>query len=123
MPAIHPDHTVLPVADHQHQARDLAWVLGVTYEGISGPFAVTRIGPTFTVDFITKDGPVPEPHLAFRADHDTFDGILARLQSAGRPYGDDPADPANLRTSHPLAHRGLYWRAGGHLFEVMTIDA
>jgi hypothetical protein len=44
------------------------------------------------------------------------------LLCAGGPNGDDPSDPANLRTSHPLAHRGLYWHAGGHLFEVMTID-
>jgi catechol 2,3-dioxygenase-like lactoylglutathione lyase family enzyme len=112
--AIRPDHTVLPVGDAEAEARDLAAVLGTAYEGWFGPFAITRINPTFTVDFIVAAA-TPEHHVAFRVDDATFNAVHDRLNGAEREFGNDPTDTANRRTDHPLARRGLYWRTpAGH---------
>ncbi|PJJ03667.1 hypothetical protein BX264_4056 [Streptomyces sp. 2333.5] len=117
------NHTIVPAADHRTAAHFFASVMGLPElppAGRQGHFAPVRVNETLTLDFMT----VPDAaghHLAFDVDSGTFDGILARLRAAGVPYGNDPAEPDNGRTDHPLCARGLFFLDdSGNLYEVMS---
>ncbi len=94
--------------------------MGLAYEGPDRHFAPVRVNDGLTVDFLT----VAEPqghHLAFDVDAGRFDAILARLRALGIAYGNDPAQPDNGRTDHPIAARGvLFLDSSGNLWEVMA---
>ncbi|MYT30201.1 MULTISPECIES: VOC family protein [unclassified Streptomyces] len=117
------NHTIVPAADHRAAARFFADVMGLPElppDGRDGHFAPVRVNATLTLDFMA----VPDAqghHLAFDVDPETFDGILDRLRSADIPFGNEPGQPDNGRTDHPLCARGLFFRdADGHLYEVMS---
>ncbi|WP_274914080.1 VOC family protein [Streptomyces sp. WZ-12] len=117
------NHTVVPATDHRAAARFFASVMGLAElppAGRNGHFAPVRVNGTLTLDFMA----VPDPqghHLAFDVDPETFDGILARLRSAGVPYGNDPGRPDNGSIDHPLRPRGLFFvDADRNLYEVMS---
>ncbi|MFJ5674614.1 VOC family protein [Streptomyces sp. NPDC093097] len=117
------NHTIVPATDHRAAARFFASVMGLPElppAGRDGHFAPVRVNETLTLDFMAV--PAPEGHhLAFDVDPETFDGILARLRSAGVPYGNDPRHPDNGRTDHPLCPRGLFFLdADRNLYEVMS---
>jgi catechol 2,3-dioxygenase-like lactoylglutathione lyase family enzyme len=115
------DHVVLPSHDNEASARFFAEVIGLRYDGPNRHFAPVRVNSALTLDFIRSEQPFEGYHLAFRVEDEEFEGILRRLQARGVPYGDDPRTPDNMRTSHPLASKGLYFLdPNGHLFEVMT---
>ncbi|MEU4198924.1 VOC family protein [Streptomyces sp. NPDC026294] len=117
------NHTIVPAADHRAAARFFASVMGleeIPPAGRHGHFAPVRVNDRLTLDFMA----VPEPeghHLAFDVDPATFDAILARIRSAGVPYGSEPAHPDNGRIDHPLCPRGLFFQDdAGNLYEVMS---
>ncbi|MEU7146870.1 VOC family protein [Streptomyces sp. NPDC045470] len=117
------NHTIVPAADHRAAARFFASVMGLEElppAGRHGHFAPVRVNDRLTLDFMA----VPEPeghHLAFDVDPATFDAILARIRSAGVPYGSEPAHPDNGRIDHPLCPRGLFFQDdAGNLYEVMS---
>src|SRR5436190_2230077 len=90
--------------------------------GRPGPFRPVRVNETLTLDFMT----VPDAeghHLAFTADAETFDAVLARLIEGGVPFGNDPTIPDNGRFDHALCTRGLFFcDASGNLYEVMASE-
>lgn len=119
------NHTIVTATDHHAAAHFFASVMGLPElppAGRQGHFAPVRVNETLTLDFMT----VPDAeghHLAFDVDPETFDGILARLQTAGVPYGNDPAAPDNGRTDHQLCARALYFRDDSdNLYEVLSRD-
>ena len=95
--------------------------------GRTGNFAPVRVNEQLTLDFMTVDEPVGL-HLAFDVDPAsldvdpaTFDRILARLRTAGIPFGNHPAHPGNGRIDHPLCPRGLFFTdEARNLHEVMS---
>jgi catechol 2,3-dioxygenase-like lactoylglutathione lyase family enzyme len=114
------DHIGIPARDKQQAAQFLAGILDARSGGPGDVFAPVLVAPGFTIDFYDAVGFQPL-HLAFAADDEDFDAILARLRSRAVAYGSSPHDPANSRTDHPLAARGLYFRTpDGHLLEVMA---
>ncbi|RMI46052.1 VOC family protein [Streptomyces triticirhizae] len=117
------NHALIPARDHLAAADFLASVLDLPRlppDGQGGHFAPVRVNDTLTLEFVADERPAAQ-HLAFDVDPETFDGILARLTAAGVPFGDDPSDPANGSTAHPLCARGLYFvDPDGHLWEVMS---
>lgn len=114
------DHMVLPAHDNEASARFFAEMIGLRYDGPDRHFAPVRVNSALTLDFVRSEQPFAGYHLAFRVTDEEFGGILRRLQARGVPYGDDPRAPDNMRTSHPLASKGLYFLdPNGHLFEVM----
>lgn len=114
------DHVVIPAHDHEASARFFARIMGLDYAGPHRHFAPVRVSDTFTISFVKADQ-FGGYHLGFHIGEDDFDPLLSRLQAAGVPYGNDPREPANIRTDHPFGGRGLFFvDANGHLFEVMT---
>ncbi|MCP3058212.1 VOC family protein [Myxococcus sp. K38C18041901] len=59
-------------------------------------------------------------HVAFRVDPARFTQVVARLQEARVPFGNEPFDTANGQTQDPLGGAGrVYFQDGnGHLWEV-----
>ncbi|UKY52005.1 VOC family protein [Streptomyces inhibens] len=117
------NHTIVPAADHRAAAHFFASVMGLPElppAGRRGHFAPVRVNETLTLDFMA----VPDAeghHLAFDVDPETFDAVLARIQAAGIPYGNDPTEPDNGRIDHPLCPRGLFFLDDtGNLYEVMS---
>ncbi|MFI9048096.1 VOC family protein [Streptomyces sp. NPDC053427] len=117
------NHTIVPAVDHRAAARYFATVMGLEElppAGRTGHFAPVRVNAELTLDFMS----VPDPeghHLAFDVDPETFDAILARIRTAGIPYGNDPASPDNGRTDHPLCARGLFFADDSrNLYEIMS---
>jgi catechol 2,3-dioxygenase-like lactoylglutathione lyase family enzyme len=117
------DHTVLGAADSERAARAFADLMGLAFEGfdgVDGRFAVVRVNEGLRLFFATAE-PVAPQHVAFRVDGQAFERVLTGLRRAGLAYGSSPRDPANGRTEHPLAARGVFWvDPDGHLFEVMS---
>ncbi|WP_411137546.1 VOC family protein [Streptomyces sp. C10] len=117
------NHTIVPAADHRAAAHFFASVMGLPElppAGRRGHFLPVRVNESLTLDFMTAPD-AEGHHLAFDVDPETFDGILARLRAAGIPYGNDPTEPDNGRTDHPLCARGLFFRDDSHnLYEVMS---
>lgn len=118
------DHIGIPARARLEAAKHLARILGLDPEVTDdGRFAAVRVSSGFTLDFFDVQQAEPV-HVAFAADRPAFDRILAQLQADSIAYGSEPNDPANGRTDHPLAERGLYFRTpDGHLFEVMSAPA
>lgn len=114
------DHVVIPAYDHEASARFFARIMGLSYAGPDRHFAPVRVSDTFTIAFV-QAGQFAGYHLGFHIGEDDFDPILSQLQAAGVAYGNDPHEPANMRTGHPFGGRGLFFvDPNGHLFEVMT---
>ena len=114
------DHVVIPAHDHEASARFFARIMGLDYTGPDRHFAPVRVSDTFTIAFVQADQ-FKSYHLGFHISEDDFEPILRRLQAAGVAYGNDPREPANLRTDHPFGGQGLFFvDPNGHLFEVMT---
>lgn len=115
------NHVVVCAADNLTAARSFADVMGLRlgpFEGIDGKFATVPVNDSLTLFFVTADSAAPQ-HLAFEVDAASFAAILGRLREHGIPFGNDPRDPANGRTDHPLAAQGCFWHDGdGPLFEV-----
>lgn len=115
------DHTIIPATNKVAAAEFLANILGLKYEGESGPFAPLQINDSLTLDFDDSDGPIHSHHLAFLISEADFDAVLQRLRSGGLTYGSDPFAQDNLRINHRLGGRGLYFKdPNGHSWEVMT---
>lgn len=114
------NHTIVPAVDKGESARFFAEVMGLAYEGPVRKFAPVKVNESLTLDFMTVDEPQGH-HLAFDVDPATFDGILARLEERGVPYGGEPGHRDNGRVDHPLAARGLFFTdVAGNLYEVMA---
>lgn len=118
--AITLNHTIIPARDNEREARFFAEIMGLPYHGLNRHFAPVRVNEQLTLDFLTMPDALGH-HLAFDVDPESFDQILAKLQSRGVPYGNDPQQPDNGRIDHPLAARGVFFvDQTENLWEVMS---
>jgi catechol 2,3-dioxygenase-like lactoylglutathione lyase family enzyme len=114
------DHTIVPARDKEDSARFFARIFGLHYEGPASHFAPVRVNETLTLDFDT-DTDFDRHHYAFKVGEAEFDGIFARVQGEGIPYGSGPFSPEDMKINHRNGGRGFYFRdPSGHLLEVLT---
>jgi catechol 2,3-dioxygenase-like lactoylglutathione lyase family enzyme len=114
------DHLIVPALDHEASARLFAEIMGLRYAGPVRHFAPVRVNESLTLDFYKAED-FKGYHLGFHVSEEEFAGVLRRLQARGMSYGNDPREPANLRTDHLFGGHGLYFvDPNGHLFEIMT---
>jgi catechol 2,3-dioxygenase-like lactoylglutathione lyase family enzyme len=114
------DHTIVPARDKEESARFFAHIFGLRYEGTASHFAPVQVNETLTLDFDT-DTEFRTLHYAFKISEEEFDGVFARVQAAGIPYGSGPFSPENMQINHHGGGRGFYFRdPSGHLLEVLT---
>jgi len=114
------NHTIVPARDKEASARFFAEVFGLPYDGIRGHFAPVKVNDTLTLDFDNRDR-FDSYHLAFHVSDEDFDGILARVQAKGLPYGSQPTSKTDMQINHRRDGRGFYFPdPSGHSLEVLT---
>src|SRR2546428_4571457 len=87
--AITLNHTIVPAHDKEASAKFFADIFGLPYGGVTGHFAPVKVNESLTMDFDNRES-FESHHYAFHVGDDEFDGILARVQAAGLPYGSGP---------------------------------
>jgi catechol 2,3-dioxygenase-like lactoylglutathione lyase family enzyme len=80
------DHTILKVNDLAASIAFYTGILGFTWEGMDGPFAVIRVGPDCQLQ-LAPWGTQGHEHYAFAVSKTEFDAIVARLKAAHVPHG------------------------------------
>ena len=118
------DHVFILAGEPHASAQFLASLLGLPPAkpcGAEGEMSRLEIGNSGALQYHPADV-VPGQHIAFRVDLESFVAVVARLREKGLPFGNDPEDPANLRTDDFLGGHGrVFFRdPNGHLFEVIA---
>ena len=115
------NHHIVAASDKQATSLFFANVLGLEQPVSLGPFAVLRVSPDTTLDFVDDDGEIVALHYAFLVTEEEFDQIFDRVQERDLPYWSDPhrSDPGNI--NHWDDGRGVYFPdPNGHLLEIIT---
>lgn len=114
------NHTIVPAHDKEGSAKFFADIFGLKYDGASGHFAPVKVNDSLTMDFDNREG-FESHHYAFKVSEEEFDGILARVQAAGLPYGSAPSTKQDMEINHRRDGRGFYFPdPSGHSLEVLT---
>ncbi|MBK8019229.1 MAG: VOC family protein [Betaproteobacteria bacterium] len=118
------DHTIVPARDRIAAARQLASLLDVPWAETSfGLFSPVYVNDGLTLDFIQTDDPFPVYHFCFRVNDQDFDGILARLRTAGIAYRSAVRGPNDSKVNTDHGGRLVYWNAPeGHQWEMLTVS-
>lgn len=118
------DHTLIPARDRKAAARLLATLLGVPWaESGVGPFSPVYVNEGLTLDFDQADGACPVLHYCFRVSETEFDGIVARLRTAGIEYRSTPHGAVDMQLNTEHGGRIVYWsKPDGHVWEALTVS-
>ncbi len=121
--AIELDHIILSVNE---RARSIAFyenVVGLVYEGEDGPFSTLRVTPRFVIQ-LSAAGTAGGDHLAFAMSKNEFDAALARIRSAGVPFGDafdtvgEMRGPGEETGSRGMGKTVYFFDPDRHLLEI-----
>jgi catechol 2,3-dioxygenase-like lactoylglutathione lyase family enzyme len=114
------NHTIVRASNKEESASFFASIIGLTVGNPSGPFAPVRVNGDLTFDFDDRHDVVPG-HYAFLVDDESFDRILANVDSSGAEYGAGPETGWNREINHLFGGRGIYVRdPDGHSYEFFT---
>lgn len=98
------DHTIVPTRDKKTSADFYAKIFGCEDMGEKDgpalhPVRVNDSTILFFEDSSDPDSPWVQGihHLAFYFDSERFQEVFARIRSAGIPFGDNYAEPANMK--------------------------
>jgi catechol 2,3-dioxygenase-like lactoylglutathione lyase family enzyme len=80
------DHFILKVNDLKTSLAFYTEVLGFSYEGMDGPFAVLRVSPSLVIQ-LAPFGTKGLEHFAFAMDRADFDQVVSRLAARGLATG------------------------------------
>jgi len=118
------DHTLIPARDRKAAAELLATLLGAPWaESGVGPFSPVYVNEDLTLDFDQADAAFPVLHYCFRVSETEFDGIVARLKTAGIEYRSTPHGPVDMQVNAEHGGRIVYWsEPDGHVWEALTVS-
>ena len=118
------DHVMIPARDRKAAAELLATLLGVPWaESGVGPFSPVYVNDGLTLDFDQAEGAFPVLHYCFRVSESDFDGIVARLETAGIEYRSTPHGPVDMQVNSGQGGRIVYWsEPDGHVWEALTVS-
>lgn len=115
------NHTIVPSSNKVESAKFYERIFGFEFVKEWGPFAVVRVNPTFTLDFIQTEKIHPI-HYAFKVSDNEFDTILSRIKEEGIPVGTRPFSKDG-QINHDFGGRGVYFSdPDGHDLEIITKD-
>lgn len=98
------DHSIVPSQDKEKAAEFYAEIFGLEDMGeqLGTPFHALRINESSILFFENSSDP-DSPwargihHYAFAMDPERFQQVFSRIQTAGIPYEDNSAKPANMK--------------------------
>ena len=117
------DHLILAVNDRGASLDFYRGILGLTYEGESGPFATLRVTPGFVI-LIDASGTSGVEHLAFALSKPVFDAVFQRVKAGGIAYGDSFDTVGNQKGpgvepgAKGLAEAVYFFDPNQHLIEI-----
>lgn len=115
------NHTIVAARDKQESASFFAEMFGLSVGEPDGPFHTVDLGAGVTLLFAEPPIDFPPQHYAFLVTEEDFDGIYARVLSAGLEHWADPQQkfPNQYNTNH--GGRGIYFcDPSGHYLEALT---
>jgi catechol 2,3-dioxygenase-like lactoylglutathione lyase family enzyme len=119
------DHLIVRVRDAEETVEFWARYLGVTLEGVDGPFHVVRVSDSLTIQ-LAPWGTEGNEHFAFSLTPDAFETSFARLREDGIPFGDSfhtvgnqqgPGSEHGARGPGPTVY---FFDPNRHLLEIRT---
>jgi catechol 2,3-dioxygenase-like lactoylglutathione lyase family enzyme len=116
------DHLIVPSRDPVPSAQFLATLLDVPWEAERGHFTPVYVNDTLTLDFAQREH-FASHHYCFHVNDEEFDGIFARVRTAGIPYRSTPLGADDLQLNTRMGGRNFYWNdSDGHIWEVLTVS-
>lgn len=118
------NHTIVPAADAQASATDLAEMLDLPAPRQFGHFWQVDIDNGVALDFADHaDADTrPQLHYAFLVSEEQFDATYGRIVERDIEHY---ADPGGRRVNEINTHdggRGVYWAGpDGHFYEIITV--
>ena len=76
----------MPAGDKEATVRYFTEILGLDPAVRLGEFAVLRVSPDTTLDFLDSDGDFDRLHYAFLVTEAEFDEIFSRIKERHIPY-------------------------------------
>ena len=120
--AISLNHTIVPTYDNVASARFYEEVFGFEFVKEWGHFAVLKVSPSLTFDFMNQKD-FNWHHYAFKVSDQEFDTIFARINEKRLDYGSGPRSLRNGKINHDHGGRGVYFEdPNGHILEILTAD-
>jgi catechol 2,3-dioxygenase-like lactoylglutathione lyase family enzyme len=115
------NHHIVPATDSGASARHYCDVLGFPPAVRLGEFAVVKVSPDTTLDFIDRDGDFDRQHYAFLVTETEFDEIFDRVKRRGQTYWADPTHREPNEINVWDDGRGVYFDdPDGHRLEIIT---
>ena len=98
------DHSIVPSKDKAKSAEFYSEIFGLENLGEQPhtPFHAVRINDSSILFFANSSDP-DSPwaqgihHYAFAMDTEKFGEVFDRIRASGMPYGDNSAEPANMK--------------------------
>jgi len=116
------NHTIIPSHDNVESARFYETIFSFKFVREWGHFAVVKVNPTLTLDFMNKDN-FTTNHYAFKVSETQFDEILERIEKEKILFGSGPYSAKDGAINHNYDGRGVYFEdSSGHLLEIITKD-
>ena len=116
------NHTIVPTHDNVASARFYERIFGFDFVKVWGHFAVVKVNPTLTLDFMNRDD-FSSLHYAFKVSEQQFDEILNRLKAENIIFGSGPSSVDDGEINNLYGGRGAYFKdPNGHILEIITAD-
>ena len=116
------NHTIIPAHDNVESAKFYERIFGFEFVKEWGHFAVVKVNPTLTLDFMHK-GKFSSLHYAFKVSEQKFDEILNRIKSENIVFGSGPSSVDDGKINNSYGGRGAYFKdPNGHILEIITTD-
>ena len=101
------DHLILAVDDLDASVGFYTELVGLTPDGMDGPFTVIRVSDATTLLLAPWGSGGYQHNLAFALSLEGFEAAFARIRDAGVEYGDSYHDVANMQgPGNELGARG-----------------
>jgi hypothetical protein len=115
------NHHIVHTHDEEATALFFAEMLGLEPPTRLGEFAVVRVSPDTTLDFVEVDDEIHQLHYAFLVTETEFDEIFGRIRSRHLDYWADPFRKERGEINEWDDGRGVYFDdPNGHLLEIIT---
>lgn len=116
------NHTIIHSKDNVASARFYERIFGFEFVKVWGHFAVVKVNPTLTLDFMVKEN-ISSMHYAFKVTEQQFEEILNRIKTENISFGSGPYASDDGEINHNHGGLGAYFKdPDGHILEIITKD-